>query len=58
MKRRKIWWLAGGALLLVIIGVAADFCVKWAADGFLARGFNVESPRRLTRGIVRDIDSD
>ena len=23
MKRRKIWWLAGGALLLVIIGVAA-----------------------------------
>lgn len=49
--------LEDGVRDVVIIGVAADFCVKWAADGFLARGFNVEVPRRLTRGIVRDIDT-
>jgi nicotinamidase/pyrazinamidase len=42
---------------VVIVGVAADFCVKWAADGFLARGFNVEIPRSMTAGIVRDIDA-
>lgn len=41
---------------VVIVGVAADFCVKWAADGFLNRGWHVEIPRGLTAGIVRDID--
>lgn len=46
-----------GVDTVVIVGVAADFCVKWAADGFLARGFNVEIPRSLTAGIVRDIDT-
>ena len=45
-----------GVDTVVLVGVAADFCVKWAADGFLARGFNVESPRRYTAGIVRNID--
>jgi nicotinamidase/pyrazinamidase len=48
---------ACGVDTVVIVGVAADFCVKWAADGFLARGFNVEIPRSLTAGIVRDIDT-
>lgn len=48
---------AAGVKKVVIVGVAADFCVKWAADGFLERGFEVEVPRRLTAGIVRDIDT-
>lgn len=46
-----------GVDTVVIVGVAADFCVKWAADGFLSRDFNVEIPRSLTAGIVRDIDT-
>lgn len=42
---------------IVVVGVAADFCVKWAVDGLIAQGFNVEIPRDLTAGIVRDIDT-
>jgi len=42
---------------VVVIGVAADFCVHWAVNGFVERGFNVEIPRSLTAGIVRDIDT-
>lgn len=41
---------------VVVVGVAADFCVKWAVDGFVKRGFNVEVPANLTRGIIRQID--
>lgn len=48
---------AQGIDTVVIVGVAADFCVKWAADGFLERGFKVEIPRSLTAGIIRDIDT-
>lgn len=40
---------------VVIIGVAADYCVKWAIDGFVARGFNVEIVQHLTKGIDRQI---
>lgn len=42
---------------VVIVGVASDFCVKWAADGFMNRGWHVEIPRGLTAGIVRDADT-
>lgn len=48
---------AQGVDTVVIVGVAADFCVHWAANGFVERGFNVEIPRALTAGIVRDIDT-
>jgi len=46
-----------GVDTVVVMGVAADFCVKWAVDGLVERGFNVEIPRNLTAGIVRDIDT-
>ena len=36
-------------------GVAADYCVRWAAAGLLARGFDVAVPAALTRGIDRQI---
>jgi nicotinamidase/pyrazinamidase len=39
----------------VVIGVAADFCVRWAIDGLVARGFRVTVPEALTRGIARPI---
>lgn len=48
--------LARGIDTVVLVGVAADFCVKWAVDGLLERGFKVEIPRHLTAGIVRQID--
>lgn len=38
-------------------GVAADYYVRWAVEGLLARGFRVVVPPALTRGIVRQIDS-
>jgi nicotinamidase/pyrazinamidase len=41
---------------VTVIGVAADYCVKWAVDGLVARGFSVSVPRALTAGIHRDID--
>lgn len=40
---------------IVVFGVAADFCVKWAINGFLARGFNVAIVEDLTKGIARDM---
>ncbi|MFC4255022.1 isochorismatase family protein [Altererythrobacter xixiisoli] len=39
-----------------VIGVAADYCVRWAIDGLIARGFRVIVPAALTRGIAREID--
>lgn len=39
----------------VVIGVAADFCVRWAIDGLVARGFRVTVPAALTAGIARPI---
>jgi len=39
-----------------VVGVAADFCVKWAVDGLLRRGFRVTVNESLTRGIERQID--
>ena len=34
-----------------VFGVASDFCVKWAVDGFVKRGFKVEVIEHLCRGI-------
>jgi nicotinamidase/pyrazinamidase len=46
---------ADGVTEVTVIGVAADYCVKWAVEGLLARGFDVTVPEPLTRGIVRQI---
>ena len=46
---------ADGVTDVTVIGVAADYCVKWAVEGLLARGFDVTVPEALTRGIVRQI---
>jgi len=40
---------------VTMMGVAADFCVKDAITGFLARGFKVEVVEHLTAGIIRDM---
>lgn len=40
-----------------VIGVAADYCVRWAVDGLLERGFAVTVPAALTRGIERQIET-
>ena len=48
---------ARGLNEVVVIGVAADYCVRWAIDGLIARGFDVIVPAHLTRGIERQIDT-
>ncbi|MGY2733841.1 cysteine hydrolase [Sphingomonas sp. UYP23] len=45
-----------GVTSAIVIGVAADYCVRWAIDGLVKRGFSVSVPRALTRGIAREID--
>lgn len=40
----------------IVVGVAADYCVRWAIDGLLDRGFAVTVPAGLTRGIDRPIE--
>ncbi len=47
---------ASGVEEAVVIGVAADYCVRWAIDGLVERGFRVTVPQALTRGIARPID--
>jgi nicotinamidase/pyrazinamidase len=42
---------------LAASGVTADYCVRWAVDGLLARGFAVTVPTGLTRGIERQIEA-
>ncbi|TVV76229.1 cysteine hydrolase family protein [Sphingomonas solaris] len=48
---------AQGVDEIVVVGVAADFCVRWAVEGLIDRGFRVVVPAALTRGIVRQIDA-
>lgn len=48
---------AEGVADVTVVGVAADFCVKWAAEGLLARGFRVELPAALTRGIAMEAEA-
>lgn len=45
-----------GIKILRFRGVAADFCVKWAIDGALERGFEVQVVGYLTAGIERDME--
>ena len=45
-----------GVREVAVIGVAADYCVRWAIEGFAARAFAVELPAGLTRGITRPIE--
>jgi nicotinamidase/pyrazinamidase len=40
---------------IVVTGVAADFCVRWAVEGLIQRGFRIAVLAALTRGIVRQI---
>jgi nicotinamidase/pyrazinamidase len=47
---------AAGVEEAVVIGVAADYCVRWAVDGLVERGFRVTVPAALTRGIARGIE--
>jgi nicotinamidase/pyrazinamidase len=46
---------AQGVDTIIITGFAADFCVFWAIEGFLKRGFKVIVMADLTKGIVRDM---
>ncbi|EIZ81178.1 cysteine-hydrolase super family protein [Novosphingobium sp. Rr 2-17] len=48
---------ADGVKDVTVIGVAADYCVRWAVEGLIARGFRVAVPVDLTRGIARQIDA-
>jgi nicotinamidase/pyrazinamidase len=47
---------ASGIDEITVVGVAADYCVRWAVAGLLARGFKVTVPAALTRGIDRQVD--
>ncbi len=47
--------LATGIEDVEVVGVAADYCVKWAIDGLIARGFKVTLYDNLTAGIACDI---
>lgn len=46
---------ASGVDAVDVVGVAADYCVRWAVEGLLARDFRVTVPTALTRGIDRQI---
>jgi len=47
---------AQGVRRVIVVGVAADFCVRWAIDGLVERGFDVVIPNGLTRGIEREME--
>ena len=47
---------ARGVTEMTVIGVAADYCVRWAIEGLVERGFAVAVPAELTRGIARSIE--
>jgi nicotinamidase/pyrazinamidase len=40
-----------------IFGVASDFCIRYAIDGYLKRGYNVAVITDLCRGIEKQIDA-
>ncbi len=48
---------AAGIEEVTVVGVAADYCVRWAVEGLIARGFAVNVPAGLTRGIAQQIDT-
>lgn len=43
--------LLSQGVTIEVIGVASDYCVKWAVDGFVKRGFQVDVVEELCRGI-------
>lgn len=47
---------AGSVEDVTVVGVAADYCVRWAVEGLIKRGFRVTVIVGLTRGIARQID--
>ena len=47
---------AAGVQDVTVVGVAADYCVRWAVEGLIQRAFRVSVIPSLTRGIVRPID--
>ncbi len=49
--------LADGIAEVEVVGVAADYCVRWAVEGLLDRGFRVTIPAALTRGIAAPVDT-
>jgi nicotinamidase/pyrazinamidase len=40
-----------------VVGVAADYCVRWAVEGLFTRDLRVTVHASLTRGISRQIDA-
>jgi len=42
----------GVKTVTVVVG-ATDYCVRWAIEGLIARGFKVELRASLTRGIAK-----
>lgn len=48
---------AQGVKEVTVVGVAADFCVRWAVEGLLSRGFHIELPAALTRGIGMEAEA-
>ena len=48
---------AAGTARVTVIGVAADYCVRWALNGLVDRGFACAVPADLTRGIDRQIEA-
>jgi len=49
--------MACGVERVTVVGVATDYCVRWAVEGLVARGFAVDLPVSFTRGIASDAKS-
>lgn len=43
-------------ITIQVMGVASDYCVKQAVDGFVARGFKVNVIQELCKGIALEAD--
>lgn len=48
---------ADGIEEVTVVGVAADYCVRWAVEGLIERGFRIAVIPSLTRGIARPMES-
>jgi nicotinamidase/pyrazinamidase len=47
-----------GVREVIVVGVAADYCVRWAVEGLIERGFRVITPPpAFTREIARQIET-
>jgi nicotinamidase/pyrazinamidase len=47
----------GGVEEIVLMGVASDYCVRFALEGLVERGFRVTVPPGTTRGIAAGIEA-